>query len=385
MGKMFKLAILALSMVPIMSGAAVAPALGDIAAAFPDASVTLIKMVMSLPALVIIPVSLLTGTLARFIPKRSIILVGLLVHMTGGIGGGFASGIYSLLFFRALLGVGVGMVIPFCTGLVADFFKGKEREQMMGWTHSASSFSGVIVMICAGRLSAINWRFAFSIYVLALFVLLMVALFVPEPPRANAPVKTRGPLPGRAYRAAFYACMLMLGFYVLPTNIAMLIKRAGMGTASVTGLAISSFTVAGFFAGLALPYFRKALGAYWATACLAMLTGGIYLIGVTDSLLLVFVAIAVAGFGFGILLPSIFLFAASRCDAGQNTRAMSLVMSMMFVGQFLSPIALDSMGTLLNGQPEREGFWIVTCLGAAALIVAARKALRVSFPSQRHS
>ena len=68
---MIRIAVLSLSLLTVMSGAAVAPAVADIIAYFPDASPLLGKMVLTTPALTIIPVALITGIMSRRVSQKA--------------------------------------------------------------------------------------------------------------------------------------------------------------------------------------------------------------------------------------------------------------------------------------------------------------------------
>ena len=54
----------------------------------------------------IIPFSFLSSYLTSKLPKRTIILIGLLIYLVGGIGPQIASSIEVLLLFRLILGAG---------------------------------------------------------------------------------------------------------------------------------------------------------------------------------------------------------------------------------------------------------------------------------------
>ena len=70
MKNLLKLTVLSISMITVMAGAAVSPALGNISNAFPDASSDLIKMILTVPALFIIIFSLLSGKLTSMFSKK---------------------------------------------------------------------------------------------------------------------------------------------------------------------------------------------------------------------------------------------------------------------------------------------------------------------------
>jgi len=224
--KMLKPTILSVSLLTIMASAAVAPALGKIRLAFPAASDTLIKLVLTLPPLFIVPFSLLSGWLTKRIRKKTIMITGLLIYLFAGCGGGFAKSIGQLLFIRALLGIGVGLIMPLSTTLVGDFFKGEARSKMIGFATSIQNLGGVIFQIVAGYLAVMSWRYSFGVYGLALFILILIVFFLPEPERVQLGevhrVKSRLPL--GVYICAVLCVLNMIVFFSVPTNMAILLE-----------------------------------------------------------------------------------------------------------------------------------------------------------------
>src|SRR5690625_1272011 len=82
---MLKPTIISISMATVMAGAAISPALGLIAKAFPDASETMIKLILTAPSIMIIPFSFLSSYLTTKITKRTVIMIGLLIYLIGGL------------------------------------------------------------------------------------------------------------------------------------------------------------------------------------------------------------------------------------------------------------------------------------------------------------
>lgn len=83
---MLKPTIISISMATVMAGAAISPALGLIAKAFPDSSPTMIKLILTAPSIMIIPFSFLSSYLTSKLPKRTIIMFGLIIYLLGGAG-----------------------------------------------------------------------------------------------------------------------------------------------------------------------------------------------------------------------------------------------------------------------------------------------------------
>ena len=164
-------------MATVMAGAAISPALGLIAQAFPDASPTIIKLVLTAPSLMIIPFSFLSSYLTTKLTKRTIIMFGLVIYIIGGIGPQLLSSIEIILLFRLLLGAGVGLLMPLSMSLINDYYTGKERTQMMGFNSAFSNFGGIITMLVAGWLASFGWRIPFNVYFLGLGIFILIFFF----------------------------------------------------------------------------------------------------------------------------------------------------------------------------------------------------------------
>lgn len=220
-----KLSILSISLLTVMASAAISPALAKIHQAFRGTDPTMIKLVLTLPSLLIIPFSLISGWLAARMRKKNVLLLGLCIYFLGGIAGGFARSIQELLAMRALFGIGAGLIIPLSTSLIADFFEGEERAKMMGYSGSVSHFGGVIFLLLSGWLACFSWRYAFGVYALALAIIFMVLAWVPEPAPRSLSGPAKAALPSGVYVCALLGALMMVAFYAAPTNLAMFIEN----------------------------------------------------------------------------------------------------------------------------------------------------------------
>src|SRR5690625_3900413 len=129
---MLKPTIISISMATVVAGAAISPALGLIAKAFPNASPTMIKLILTAASIMIIPFSFLSSYLTSKITKRTIIMIGLLIYVIVGIGPQFVSTIEMLVALRVFLGAGVGLVMPLSMSLISVCFTGNVRTKLMG-------------------------------------------------------------------------------------------------------------------------------------------------------------------------------------------------------------------------------------------------------------
>ena len=110
--KTLTVSILSLSLLTVMAGAAVAPALGVIKEYFADSDQLFVQMIISMPALFIVLTNLLFGRLAKKFGSRTLVIAGLMLYTVGGCAAGLFDSIGLVLAMRALVGIGVGIIIP---------------------------------------------------------------------------------------------------------------------------------------------------------------------------------------------------------------------------------------------------------------------------------
>lgn len=121
-----------MSLLTVMAGAAIAPALGVIKEHFSTSSALLVQFIVSIPALLIIITNLFFLNISRHFGTRQIALAGLMLYVLAGAGCFLADDIYVLLTLRALLGVSVGLVMPLSTGLLAYYYP-PEQQALISW------------------------------------------------------------------------------------------------------------------------------------------------------------------------------------------------------------------------------------------------------------
>ena len=369
---LIKASILSISLLTVMASAAISPALAGIRRAFSATDPTLIKLVLTLPSLLIIPFSLLCGWLVQRMKKRNILLIGLVIYFLGGVGGAFAHSITQLLIIRALFGIGVGLIIPLSTSLIADFYEGLDRAKMMGYSGSVSHFGGVVFLLFSGWLTAISWRYAFGVYALSLLIFLMIFLWLPEPEMKRPAGLVKSKLPAGVYLCAVLGALMMVAFYAAPTNLAMFIEGFKSARPGIAGYFLSAMTLVGVFSGIILAHLMRWLRAYCATIAIASMALGYGLLSMSFSLSGVLAAMFCIGFSSGVLMPLILLEVARLAAQESRVMAMAVVSVGIYLGQFLSPVILKGVSILYKeGDLFRQQFnFLAFGLSLATLIAA---------------
>ena len=359
--------ILSMSLLTVMAGAAIAPALGIIKAHFSNSPAMLVQFIVSMPALLIIVTNLFFLPLSRILRTRAIAFSGLLLYIVAGAGCFFVDDIYVLLLMRAVLGVSVGLIMPLSTGLLAYYFPPEEQASLMGLSAAMNQMGGVVATLLAGLLATVEWNYAFLVYLLGLIALLMVWLWLPDEQLGSAnkrgvPFQPRQLL--KFHPSVIGMLLLMMIFFIFPTNFAVVASsRLGLSTGLITIIMVGLDVVA-FFIGMVfgdvMNHFRQSV-KYFAPVFF-LIGYAAYLI---PSVPMLIVGSAFIGMANGVGVPYLNTIASIKGGKNSATTVMPLLSAALYFGQFVSPIIVTPASRILFGQTDLSGPYkvgILLCL-----------------------
>lgn len=371
--------VLSLAFCWLFEASAIGPALGEIGKAFPDASVLQLQNVMTAPFLTAIVFSLISGKLLKFVSKKSIALVGLLIYSVTGILPAFATNIEQILILRLLTGVGVGLVLPLANAYIADYFSGPAVEKMIGYASSVSNVANVAMSFIVGIIMVISWKMAFYSFSLILVILLIALFGLPKSsPRKGLVQKTAAQdrkgesLPGIVYLYALLMTLLWIVFAFATLNLALFITHENISPVWTIGICMLFPALGSIVAGIIFPPVRKALDRNFETTSLLIFALGFVLLFFSHSFPIVLIATALIGLGNGMLVPHIFNLTAERCkNPQQKDMAFGMVTAGITLGPLLSPF-VQKLIIMLNPGADSTFRYIficaVVCLAVASIV-----------------
>ncbi|MEU0535465.1 MFS transporter [Amycolatopsis tolypomycina] len=374
--------LLGVSTMTIMASATITPALPGMErhfAAEPHAQL-LVRLVLTLPGLAIMVAAPLLARLGDRTGRVPVLACCLLLYTVGGGSGLVLDSLPWLLAGRALLGVGIAGVMTTSTALLADHHPAADHGRVLGLQGAAMGFGGVVALLLGGLLAAASWRGPFAVYLLALPLLLLVLRFVPEaatqPDTGAAPAAS----PWQPRLLGLYVVMFLgvVVFYTVPTQAPFWLAKVGGAGPAVTGALIAAVNLVMTLVGL---NFRR-LRARWDFPALAIVlftafAAGLVLVGSASSLGVAALGMVVVGAGIGLLNPTVNGWVVASVAPGARTRALGLLTSALFLGQFASP---------LLAQPVADGVglgWTFGCAGIAAAVIAAVLAISRAAAARR--
>ncbi|MDY6229866.1 MAG: MFS transporter [Prevotella sp.] len=362
--------ILSMSLLTVMAGAAIAPALGIIKAHFADAPEMMVQLIVSIPALLIIVTNLFFMSISRRLRTRTIAATGLMLYVVSGAGCFFADNIYVLLFLRAVLGISVGLIMPLSTGLLAFYFPPSEQARLMGLSAAMNQMGGVVATMLAGLLATIEWNYAFLVYLLGLIALLMVLAWLPNEQldtanKRGVPFQPKQLL--KFHPSVLGMLLLMMIFFIFPTNFAITAARQTSLTAEAITIIMVGLDVVAFFAGLffgkMMKPFRIAIKYF---APVAFLMG--YVLFAFGSVPAIIGGAVFVGIATGVGVPYLNTIASIKGGRNSATTVMPLLSAALYLGQFLSPIVVLPLSKTLFTDDVAAAYKIGVMLCVAYLL-----------------
>ncbi len=339
------------AMMILMGGAAVAPALPFISEAFPDASDSVISLIITLPALAIALTGIFLGALSDKIGKIKVLIVSIAIFTIAGSSGYYLDNIYALLAGRFFLGIGIAGITCTTSSLIPCYYEGITRARVLGYQAAAMGFGVLVLEMSGGWLAGISWHAAFLIYLVGIVILAGVLLTMKEPvlpkimrDKDESPVQFPTAPLLMAYITLFLGNML---FFLMPVKFPYLIatmdaaRILGENTALTSGLFLGIMGCASSLMGLAYGrivwrFHRNTI----LTATFVFFGLGYCLLGLASSLVVVGIAVVCVGIAEGILMPTILTWIATITPKQFLGRASGGFSVSLNLGQFASTLAI---------------------------------------------
>ena len=361
-------AILSLSLLTVMAGAAVAPALNLIQDYFSGVNTGLVQMIISLPALFIALTNFFFRPLCKRFKARTLVLIGLALYTAGGCLAGLFSNIFLVLVFRAVVGIGVGIIMPLSTGLISFYFTKDKQAPLMGMSSAMNMMGGVVATLIAGALAMVSWRLAFLVYLMGLISIVLCLVWMPNEsiydPKEQK--KERGTF--RHY-APFIIGMflLMFTFFIYPANFALETSRSGVFSQALIAPIMAMMDLLGFAGGLAFSKIRSTLRSLSRfTAPVLFLLAYVFL-GVIGGPAGILIGSALVGFANGCGVPYLISTASMKAGRSAATTVMPWLSAALYLAQFTTPMILTAIRSI-TGTPSLSGYLVAIASSVLFLI-----------------
>ena len=376
--KLTLLTILLCSMLMLMGGAAVAPALPLIEQVFPGQD-TLVSMIITIPSLAVAVVGFAMGALADRLGKVRVLATSLVVFTAAGavgylMEGGSDTQLYILLAFRFVVGIGIAGISSAVTALIAEYYTGMDRVRALSYQSAAMGVGVLILEYTGGVLAEFSWREPFLVYLIGVPILLMVLLTMREPQREDHGSMGRITPERKANKRLLTICYItifvaMTMAFLLPTKMPTYLQTELAVSTSVTGLFLGVHGVTNACFSLMYRRFVQRISPFSIIAVgFLLLAIALLTLEVSESVASAVVMMIVAGAGLGMVCPAVSNTLAGETTASTSGKIMGGYSTCLNLGQFsISLISVPLFAAVGSSYPDLFGVMAVVAVVACIM------------------
>jgi len=351
--KSAKIALLLLSTMGVMSGIAIVAALPLIAHHFDTIKNIEFysKLLLIIPSIIIAIISPFVGILVDKIGRLRPLYIGFTLFVLGGSSGYFLDNFNLLLIGRATLGVGVAFITTSSLALIGDYFNEEQRHKFMSFQGMTIGLGGIIFIISGGYLAQIHWQYPFLIYTLPLLFLPLLLISLREPKRVHSSTSITSADNKKLYPVYFTAFFSMILFYMLPTQLPYLVINQLGGNPSDVGYFIAFAMLINAITSKQYHKLKKRFNHTQIFSIIYTAFGiGLMINSQVNVPNQIFFASTFMGIGFGLVFVNINVWLLSLVEANKRGRAIGMLTSSFFLGQFFSPIIFEPVVSSIGIQ-----------------------------------
>ncbi len=371
--------IIIVTMVTMMGGSVISPALPVIQQAFiiETSKIGLLMTAFSLPGIISIPIA---GIMTDRFGRQKVIVPMLLLYSIAGSLCFFAPNFEVLLLLRFLSGLGAGALATLSLILIGDLFNDKEQKEALGYRTSFGYFSNGILPIFGGFLAVISWNYPFLLFLLGIPISLMaMAVLVNEKIDNQSTIKEYLIEVGRGLSNVRTASLLtiaptlmMINQGILATFLPIYIGSKFGVSAAIIGLIISTRVIAGSLIAFFMGKLTEIMKEEWLLiSSMIVLAITIIFIPFVTSVWFMIGPVMVMGFALGVSFPAFQSLLISEAPKELRAGVMSANGVTNRMGQAAGPI--------IAGALYATGGFKAVFFGASLFLLAMIIFLTINF------
>jgi len=384
--------ILAISGTGVLTFSLITPTLPDLAIELgvSRGAIGLVQGAIGIPGIFL---AVFIGYLSDLKGRRFVAIGSLLIFGLAGSLGFIARSFWPLIAVRALQGVGTSGVLSLGVIVIGDLWPpGPRRRRAIALNGVGLTLTGVVAPVIGGALAEGGVFRPYLVFLIALPLAVWARQLPGRPggPPPPAPLVHVRAMLGRMGQNAslsdyvglmpFSVLMMLLVMGFGYTNTPLYLEGVFDVASTQRGLLIAVLSVGSSLGGLSstrlIPRFSPSgsLSVSFAT-----MTGAFVMLALAPNLVVVGVALFVAGLSFGSLFPVVQGYVAEVAPTSERGAAVGTWVSSVRLGQTIGPVASAS---ILDAAGERTSYW--TAAGLAAGVLVATPRLRWQLKARMH-
>jgi predicted MFS family arabinose efflux permease len=357
------------------------PVLSQINSHFPEAGVSMVQMLVTGPSFVAMFMAIVSGWLVQKISMKTLLLAAGAVAGATGLLPLLADSFPLLFCSRLVYGAVLGLSCALSTAIVARYFTGKERTQVMGVQAASIGVSMVIINLLSGWVGQFGFRYSYFIYIIGFISLVLIACFLPAEEKSSSEAKEKIHINGTVFKVAFWGILEFFFLITFATNIAMHITENISTDSTLSGIATGLFAAAQIVIGLLLGFAVRVFKKYTIPASmLCFSAGALLLICFSTSRAALCIGAVLCGFSQGMFVPQAMTEVSNAVLPKAAAMAAAVLTCGQCIGQVISPFALNTICRLVFGSVNTNHIYLLAIIGMT--VSAAGVALSIKHTSK---
>jgi len=319
----------------------------------------LVPMIVAIPALMIAIFAPFAGQIVDRLGRKSLLIIAMVAYAFVGTAPAYLESLQLILLTRIGVGITEAAIITVCTTLIVDYFhEARRRNKYLGLQTVATTLAATLFIILGGALGVAGWHTPFWVYAVSLVIAVPMIFLLWEPSRddttdAHVASAEKVPVPWRQLRLPLGVALFGgFTFYVMLIETSYLLVENGVlasDTAMIGAVAAgaSLTTATGAFA---FPKLVKRGHRFVLPLAFGLQALGILVIWLVSGVPGVVVGAVIAGFGSGVLLPSMITWTLAGIrfeERGRSTGWSSVVVAIALAFRLRrqAPASVDDVVT----------------------------------------
>jgi len=359
------------------------PIIASIGADFPDVNETLVQMVYTLPSLLFIIGSPLSGIAMSYINKKTIALFSLGCYLAGGLFPFFFnSSIWMLLVGSLIIGIGTGFLMPLINGFIVQYFDKKERATLMGMNAIFTALGALAFIFIGGKLSRFGWRYTYLAFSLVIVIIALVITCLPTGEPQKAEVSEKNGKTSAFEMNPYIFGLFAIGFiyFVMQNSFntnssAYAINVLGKD-AAMASLVTMINTIGGITGGISFSRIAYKTKNQVETITLAIVAVGFFITCFITSTIAFLVGSFFIGFGFALFNAAGSYLLSYNTRPETNAFTVSVYLALINFGAAISPIVVNACTGFMGEGIQNKFLFVgivITIIGVGSYLLNAKK------------
>jgi MFS family permease len=333
------------SCLPILGAVLLAPILPTLSTVFkasPGAE-ALVPLILTIPALFIAILAPFAGAIADKVGRKRILISALIAYAIVGTAPLYLDSLGAIVASRAAVGVTEAFIMTCCTTLIADYFTGNRRNKYLGLQAIVTALAATVFFAIGGAVGAFGWRTPFWLYAVSLIVaIVMLAAIWPTQQNAQGAERHIEKLPAIPWKKLMLPIVASflggIAFYTLIVELPYVLAAMGVTDVATIGACAAIASLATAIGALMFRSIARRGVAVLLPLAFGLSGVGMVIVWFASNVPVAVVGAVIAGFGTGVLLPTLVTWAIARLEYAQRGRGAGLFTGALFLGEFVTPL-----------------------------------------------